>query len=60
MSLSGRILRHLTSTNVIGEVSPGQYTQTEFSKALLLAVFGEWINYLSVIMNRESLSETQR
>ncbi|KAF7184708.1 hypothetical protein CNMCM7691_006131 [Aspergillus felis] len=41
-----RILRHLTSTNVIDEVSSGQYKQTVFSKSLLQPVFGEWINYL--------------
>lgn len=41
-----RILRHLTATNVIEEISHGQYQQTEFSKSLIKPVFGEWINYL--------------
>ncbi|KKK24807.1 hypothetical protein P175DRAFT_0439305 [Aspergillus ochraceoroseus IBT 24754] len=41
-----RILRHFTSTNVIQEVSHGQYKQTTFSKSLIQPVFGEWINYL--------------
>ncbi|RMJ27777.1 O-methyltransferase [Aspergillus sp. HF37] len=44
--LVGRILRHLVATNVIDEVSPGQYQQTAFSTALLQPVIGEWVNYL--------------
>ncbi|KAI9370225.1 S-adenosyl-L-methionine-dependent methyltransferase [Aspergillus egyptiacus] len=41
-----RILRHLVATNMIHQLSPGQYQQSLFSKSLLKAVFGAWIDYL--------------
>lgn len=42
---SGRLLRHLTATNVLQEVSPGTFKQTSFSISLLQPVFGAWIDY---------------
>jgi hypothetical protein len=41
-----RILRHLSSTNILDEVSPCLYQQTAFTKSLLEPVFGAWIDYL--------------
>ncbi|KAH6660302.1 S-adenosyl-L-methionine-dependent methyltransferase [Truncatella angustata] len=44
--LLSRILRHLTATNLLEEVSPGAYQQTAFTESLLEPVFGAWVDYL--------------
>ncbi|KAK0511168.1 hypothetical protein JMJ35_006720 [Cladonia borealis] len=41
-----RLVRHLAANNMLEEVSPGRFTQTAFTLALLQPVFGEWINYM--------------
>ncbi|KAI4112941.1 MAG: hypothetical protein LQ345_005985 [Seirophora villosa] len=41
-----RLVRHLSASNMLQEVSPGRFKQTAFTLALLQPIFGEWINYL--------------